>query len=295
MDINQMRYFVEVCNCGSISKAADKVHLSQQGLSLSIRRLEAELNGELFYRKPSGIVLTDFGRSVMEEAVNLLRHVDNIVALANSRSSGRPNIRIAISESIIVRLPPKLQQILLTGSDDFDISLVELFSSEVADAVYSGKADFGILYGDCDDSKLDSTVLDLVHQVIIVNKTHPLADRESVTVRELDGLPFIAPSEEAYPRCFLESLFKEENIKLNVAYICNRPRQVIDLISNNPLLVSRTIADEVTVTDRKKISVIELSDKPFFLPVRLISRKGRKFSVYDKLFRYQALNAYKGE
>lgn len=292
MDINQLRYYIEVCNCGSISKAAEKVHLSQQGLSLSIRRLEQELEADLFYRKPGGIVLTELGKAVKEEAEELLKHVDNIYSLSNKLSSGRPRIRIAISESIIVRLPAKLQQILLTGCEDFDVDLIELFSYGVADAVSTGRADFGILYGDCDEDKFDATVLDVVRQVIIVNTAHPLARQKTVTLRELAGLPFIAPSEESYPRRFLNRLFKEENIPLQVAYICNRPRQVIDIISNNPLLVSRTIADEITDKDLSKISVLELSDKPFSLPIRLINKQSRQFSVYEKLFMFQALNAY---
>lgn len=292
MDINQLRYYIEVCNCGSISKAAEKVHLSQQGLSLSIRRLEQELEADLFYRKPGGIVLTELGKAVKEEAEELLKHVDNIYSLSNKLSSGRPRIRIAITESIIVRLPAKLQQILLTGCEDFDVDLIELFSYEVADAVSTGRADFGILYGDCDEDKFDATVLDVVRQVIIVNTAHPLARQKTVTLKELAGLPFIATSEGSYPRRFLDHLFKEENIPLQVAYICNRPRQVIDIISNNPLLVSRTIADEITDKDLSKISVLELSDKPFSLPIRLINKKGHQFSVYEKLFMFQALSAY---
>lgn len=58
MEINQIRYYIEVCNVGSMSKAAEKLHMSQQGLSLAIRRLEAELGCDLFYRKSSGLVLT---------------------------------------------------------------------------------------------------------------------------------------------------------------------------------------------------------------------------------------------
>lgn len=292
MDINQLRYYIEVCNCGSISKAAEKVHLSQQGLSLSIRRLEQELEADLFYRKPGGIVLTELGKAVKEEAEELLKHVDNIYSLSNKLSSGRPRIRIAITESIIVRLPAKLQQILLTGCEDFDVDLIELFSYGVADAVSTGRADFGILYGDCDEDKFDATVLDVVRQVIIVNTAHPLARQKTVTLKELAGLPFIATSEGSYPRRFLDRLFKEENIPLQVAYICNRPRQVIDIISNNPLLVSRTIADEITDKDLSKISVLELSDKPFSFPIRLINKKGHQFSVYEKLFMFQALSAY---
>ncbi len=66
MDINQILYFIEVCNTGNISKAAEKLHLSQQGLSASIRRLELELGANLFYRKANNIVLTETGHAVLK-------------------------------------------------------------------------------------------------------------------------------------------------------------------------------------------------------------------------------------
>ena len=48
MEINQMKYFLEVCNCGSMAKAAEKLHITQQGISIGLRRLESELGCNLF-------------------------------------------------------------------------------------------------------------------------------------------------------------------------------------------------------------------------------------------------------
>ena len=43
MEINQLKYFLEVCNCGSMAKAAEKLHITQQGISIALRRLESSL------------------------------------------------------------------------------------------------------------------------------------------------------------------------------------------------------------------------------------------------------------
>ena len=83
LDINQMRYFIEICSCGSMSKASEKLHLSPQGLSLAIRRMEDELGCDLFYRKSSGLILTEIGQQFKTEAEAALRHVDNIYSLCS--------------------------------------------------------------------------------------------------------------------------------------------------------------------------------------------------------------------
>lgn len=62
MEINQIRYFVETCNQSSMAKAAESLHITQQGISVAIRKLEEELQCVLFYRKWNGLVLTEAGR-----------------------------------------------------------------------------------------------------------------------------------------------------------------------------------------------------------------------------------------
>lgn len=63
MDINQLRYFIEICKLGSMSKAAVSLNISPQGISAAIRRLEDELMADLFYRSANGLELTNLGKS----------------------------------------------------------------------------------------------------------------------------------------------------------------------------------------------------------------------------------------
>jgi DNA-binding transcriptional LysR family regulator len=76
MDIKQMRYFVEICKCKSFSMAADKLFISQQGLSMAILRLEAELNCKLFKRTARGLTLTEHGEFLLPKAKDILRMFD---------------------------------------------------------------------------------------------------------------------------------------------------------------------------------------------------------------------------
>lgn len=292
MDINQMRYYIEVCDSGSMSKAAEKLHMSQQGLSIAIRRLENELNCDLFYRKSSGLVLTDVGKKFKVEAEEIIKHVNHIYDFCAASSSGRIRVAVAITQSLIVRLPMQLQQILINGTDEFDVKLYEGYSKNCSDMVYENEARFGLIYGDCDLSKFEITTLDMVKQVFIVNRSHPLAKKDAIELRDLDSVPLVLPDEFSWPRIEVSRMFEKEGVKLNVAYECNRPRQVIDLVSNNPKLAARTIADEVTEKDLEKIKVLLLKDNPFLLPVRLISKKGCKLSVHERLFRHIIIDCY---
>lgn len=68
MTILQVLYVLEIARCGSVSRAAEHLFVSQPALSLQVRRLENELGCELFHREPQGVCLTAAGQVFCEEA-----------------------------------------------------------------------------------------------------------------------------------------------------------------------------------------------------------------------------------
>ena len=75
MTLQQLKYFIEIVNCGSINKAAESLFISQPSLSNAVKDLEAEVGVELFTRTPKGITLTmdgveflGYARQVVEQA-----------------------------------------------------------------------------------------------------------------------------------------------------------------------------------------------------------------------------------
>ena len=292
MDINQFIYFVEVCNTGSITKAAEKLHLSQQGLSASIRRLEGELNCDLFYRKAGGIVLTDMGQLVKRESEALLRHVDRMKEFCSGTVPGVFRMNLAITEGLIVHLPANLQSFLLKGTDIFQIKMLEAYSDDCCNMVLNDECTFGIVYGDPDPKKFDVTTLDVVNQVFIVNRNHPFASHDDISINELSGIPIIITRPGSYPRNTLEKMFRDAGADFRVAYECDRPHQVIDIISNNDSLIARTVEDAITDRDLEKIKILPLRGDPYLMPIRLITKRGHTLTGYDRMFRHQIIDSY---
>ncbi|GAG77786.1 unnamed protein product, partial [marine sediment metagenome] len=78
MDLRQLRYFIGICDAGSITAAARILHVAQPALSNHIANLEAELNVKLLHRSSSGIVPTDKGETLYAAAHRVLREVSQI-------------------------------------------------------------------------------------------------------------------------------------------------------------------------------------------------------------------------
>lgn len=89
MSLQQLRYFVTVAEEEHVTRAAERLHVSQPPLSRQIRLLEDELGHALLERKGRGVVLTEFGREFAVRASAILRHVDDVLAEVRSRPPAR--------------------------------------------------------------------------------------------------------------------------------------------------------------------------------------------------------------
>ena len=79
MELKQLRSFAEVVRCGSFTKAAENLYISQPTISTHIRTLEEELGRQLILRTTKSIQVTEKGREVYEYAANILELQERIV------------------------------------------------------------------------------------------------------------------------------------------------------------------------------------------------------------------------
>ena len=295
LDINQFIYFGEICRVGSLSKAAENLHISQQGLSLSLKRLEKELGCQLFSRRPSGLELTEAGMLFRKESEAAMEHINRIYQYCQTANGSKSRITVACTINLITRIPVKLRQLLLRGNEDFEINFIEDWTSNCETMVADNRANFGLVYGPCNETQFQSTTLDVLKQVFIVNrKVSTLAQRDTVSLTELANYPLIVPDERCRPGLSIRAIFETAGVPLNIAYACDRPQQIIDLVANDDM-AARVILDDVTESDLTKIKVLTLRDDPFLLPICLIYKKGRKLSMQERFFTHLVMDNSDGE
>jgi LysR family transcriptional regulator, nitrogen assimilation regulatory protein len=105
MDLRQLRYFVGIVQAGSLSRAADQMHVAQSALSHHLASLETELARQLVTRSPKGILLTEAGAVLYRHAEAILRDVEfakRDAASVLDVPSGRVSIRFPAAWAAIV-------------------------------------------------------------------------------------------------------------------------------------------------------------------------------------------------
>jgi len=98
MDIQQLRYFVEVAQELHFGRAADRLHITPSPLSRRIRELERELGVELYVRGYHDVQLTEAGQLLLDPARDVLQRFDALKALVRAQaSSARPGLHVGAS------------------------------------------------------------------------------------------------------------------------------------------------------------------------------------------------------
>jgi DNA-binding transcriptional LysR family regulator len=188
MDTKQLRHFVAVAEEQNFSAAAKRVHLSQPGLTRSIKSLEQALNSQLFERGPLGTTPTTAGIRLLEHARMILsdcaRATQDIAALRNG-VSGEVRFGIAalftawVGDTAVERIGVDLPDVSLTVFEGF-------FEDLIADLM-NGRIDFALTNlppVPLDPSLVVEEMLDLKARVVC-GAVHPLARRRNLQVADL--------------------------------------------------------------------------------------------------------------
>jgi LysR family nitrogen assimilation transcriptional regulator len=147
MDLRQLRYFVGIVQAGSLSRAADQLHVAQSAISHHLASLESELDRQLVTRSQKGILLTEAGAALYRHAEAILRHVEfakQDAMNALNVPSGRVSVGIPVAWAgilgydLFVRVRSAYPQILLHLSD--------ANSSLLRERLDNGRLDIAVLF-----------------------------------------------------------------------------------------------------------------------------------------------------
>lgn len=224
MELEQMRQLEAVARMGTVSAAADELHISQPALSRSIQRLEAELGCALFDRAGRRVVLNEAGRSALEWARQLLRDErlmrEGVAAVARrARALHVASVAPAPVWRLTGLLVERFPQETLTS---------ELVSEEtVLRGVADGTFDFGIVLGQLHRPGLMACELMRENLSVTLPPNHPLAARGKATFADLAGESFLIMSEIGFWRGVVDREIPR------ATYIEQRDRVVFDQLARS--------------------------------------------------------------
>ena len=201
MTLQQLKYVTTIANIGSISEAAKRLFVSQPSLTKAIKELEKEMGITIFDRTNKGITVSKEGERFLGYARQVLEQAALLEEQYKSQSGGKKQFSVSTQHySFAVNAFVEL----LKGAeiDQYDVSLRETQTYEIIDDVAHMKSEIGLLYYNdfnrpvleklIHTNELTFTELFTAHPHIFIGKTHPLANKEVVSMDELEEYPYIS-------------------------------------------------------------------------------------------------------
>ncbi|MFJ9083198.1 LysR family transcriptional regulator [Streptomyces sp. NPDC102384] len=193
MEMRQLEYFVAVAEEQNFTRAAERVHISQSGVSAQIRQLERELGAELFDRSSRTVTLTVAGKAALEHARATLAAAGTIgraVAEVSELIRGRLTVGMVIGCTIT----PLFDALAAfhEAHPGVELSLLEDGSDRLVEGVRAGEVDLALIgAAHSTPDGLDSLTIVDERLVVAVPAGHPLAKQRRVVLQDLMAHPIV--------------------------------------------------------------------------------------------------------
>ncbi|MET9564688.1 MULTISPECIES: LysR family transcriptional regulator [Streptomyces] len=232
MELRHLQHFVAVAEDQHFTRAAERLMVSQSGLSASIRALERELRAPLFVRTTRRVTLTEAGRALLTEAERILAQVRAAHdAVAAVQGVLRGTLSLGTEQCIAgVHVAPLLAE-FRRRHPDVEIRLRQAGSGALAEDVAAGRLDLAFAVTTrADTEQLRSLPLTREPMTVVCHPSHRLAGGGPVTPHELGGEAFVDFHPDWGPRRTTDAAFAAARVQRTVTLEVNDVHSLLDLV-----------------------------------------------------------------
>jgi len=193
MDLRHLRYFLAVAEERHFTRAAEKLGIQQPPLSQQIRQLEDELGTKLFHRLTRGVELTGSGTFLMQEARQILDHVERTKAAVQSLGRGTSgHIRVGFSNASYFN--PVVSQVIHDYRERYPevvLTPVQSVTASLVQSLHNAEVDVAFLRAPFDEEGLGSDLIVEEPLVAVIPAGHPLAGNTGLELASLAKESFL--------------------------------------------------------------------------------------------------------
>lgn len=217
IDIELYKIFYIVSKYKSITKAAESLYISQPAVTMSIKKLEEQLEMTLFARTKRGVILTSEGKVLYEyvsKAMESIKIGENRISNLKKLNTG--NIKIGIGTTLTKYFLKDYLETFHKLYPNITINIDTSMTSEILKSLENGKVDLAIIPTD----KLEYKGFNIeysrdIQDIFIANKEYFDIIGKKVSIADLNNYPLLLQNPNSSTRDFLDRFTSSNKIKLN--------------------------------------------------------------------------------
>lgn len=215
MNLRRLKYFVKIVDIGSLTQAAEVLHIAQPALSQQVATLEGEMDQQLLIRTKRGVTPTDAGKVLYTHARNILRQCEQAqMAVHNSGNilSGQVSIGLAPGTAASSLVMPLLREIRETWPDIL-VYLHENSGQALNEKVINGQLDMALLYDRTPEKGLSSQPLMQEELYLVGTGVSPGAQ---IDLSEVAGMNLYLPRDYSAVRQRVDEAFSLRRLSAHI-------------------------------------------------------------------------------
>lgn len=295
MNVQYLKYVVEVANYGSVSRAAEKLYVAQPNLSRAIKELEKELNVTIFSRTPHGVVLTADGEELVSYAKTILSNIDEVESLFRSRKATKSLFSVSVPRADYVGYAFTQFTKSLSQAEQCEIYYKETNALRAVNNIVHADYRLGVIRY---NSRYDKYFKDMLEQkslaceliaqfnsVLVCSSRSPLAQLTEVSSSQVDPLIEVTHSDPFVPSLSAAEVRKTElpdSVKRRI-FLFERASR-LEVLSQNEQTYAVTSPIPPSVLQAYSLVQLPCSDLSRNYKDLLIYKQGYKFSKLDRDF-----------
>ena len=234
MDIRELKYFTQVAISANYSAAAEKLYISQPALSKVIQKMERELGTKLFYTEHRQQCLTPEGQQLYEKASKVIAEYDEISeAVHTDKGFCSGHVHIGFPDVAGTCFFCELIANFSHQYPNIKLHIREDGSQRILSDVESGALDVGCVVLPVPEDSFDASLFVRDSSCLVVSKDHPLARRDSVSLKELRDESFILLGAEFSTHYDIKTALQQAGFEPNIVMLSSQWDFVIQMVRLN--------------------------------------------------------------
>ncbi len=261
-DLPDIRLFVNIAEANSLTRGAERSHMSLPAASIRIKNLEEGLGVKLLYRTSQGVTLTPPGQAFMHHARLVLQQLTDLRGdLAEYVNGSRGHVRMLANTTSMAEFLPALLPKCLATHPDVNIDLKERLSNDIVRAVSEGKVEIGIVAGNVRTEGLEAIPFREDRLVLVTAESHQLAGRGRIEFSEALAHDFVGMLEASAIHSFLAQTANDLNQQIKIRIQVGNFEAACRMIESNVGIGVVPFSAASRHARSMRIKTVELSDE----------------------------------
>ena len=285
LSLNQLRAFYYTANSGSITRAADRLFITQPAVSLQIKALETQCGVLLFHRTKKTLQLTESGKRLYQVAIKIFSLVGEAERILSEESKFISDpLRIGSTKTLVRHFLAAYISRFRKAFPKIQIQVDEGSSEEMLKSLLENRNDLAIVGRLPYHEQLKAVPFIQDELVLLAAPGHPLCSKENVSIEDLKGENLILREKGSGTRRVIDRVFEEKNFFYSAFIETGNVDFLKEMVrtGNGVTMLARMGADRDLASGN--LIALPLREGPFILDIDIVINRERTLSHADEEF-----------